>query len=549
MSGVPRLRPGYLVLALTLFSALAVGTTGGILLARYRAAALAAIADRQALLVSLQARLLDEEVARLVAEMNRLSKLAEVDLADQNLEPEKRVLRIARRDTTLFSAAIFILDARGEVLWSEPQGAPLLGTPAKLVGEARGEGGPILEYGAGALLVAAPSAGRGAIVGQVNTASRDVFGEGILRAVRRGGFALLLETSRVGAPVRVAQAGEARTDLGAGAGQRWEEAQDGRRWLVTEAPLGERPLLLRLAAPAQRLEAAVWESLRSLIAIVAGALLLAVVVGALLAVAIGRLERAEVQLGRQGELVAMGKTAAAIAHEVKNSLNGLSIALDLLAQGRAPAAAVAEVHAQARAEVARLKGVADDLTLFAAPPRLDLGEVDLAELCHRAAALSADLAHDCGVEVVLRLPPDAAAIRVQGDAQKLLGALSNLVRNGIEAMGPGAFGEPLGEAAPPRERRLEVGLARRPRQVTVEVADRGPGLPAPVRARLFEPFVTTKRTGTGLGLAIARRVVEAHGGTLDAADREGGGTVMRLALPLSRPLSLPRRPAASWSPP
>ena len=544
-----RLRPGYLVLALTLFAALAVGVTGGLLLSRYRDAALEAVTDRQALLVSLQARLIDDEVARLVAEMQRLSKLAEVDLADQNLEPEKRVLRIARRDTTLFTASIFILDSRGEVLWSEPQGAPLLGNAAKLVGEARGEGGPVLEYAEGALQVSAPIAGRGAIVGQVNTANRDVFGYGILRAVQRGGFALLLETSRAGSAIRVAQAGQSRDELGAGGGQRWETARDGRRWLVTEVPLGDRPLLLRLAEPASRLEAGVWESLRSLIAIVAGALLLAVVVGALLAVAIGRLERAEVELGRQRELAAMGKTAAAIAHEVKNSLNGLSVALDLLAQGRAPAAARAEVHAQARSELARLKGVADDLTLFAAPPRLDLGEVDVADLCRRAVALTGDLAHDCRAEVALSLPPDGAAVHVQGDAQKLLGALSNLLRNGLEAMGPGAFGERLGEAAPDRDRRLELALTRRGREVLVEVADHGPGVPAEVRDRLFEPFVTTKRTGTGLGLAIARRVVEAHGGSIAALDREGGGTVMRLVLPLARVLPAPRKPTTTWSPP
>lgn len=545
---MPRLRPGYLVLALTLFAALAVGATGGLLLSRYREAALAAVADRQALLVSLQARLIDDEVARLVAEMQRLSKLAEVDLADQNLEPEKRVLRIARRDTALFSAAIFIVDGKGEVLWSEPQGAPLLAEPLRLVGEARGEGGPVLAYAAGGLLAAAPIAGSGAIVGQVNTRTRDVFGDSIQRAVRQGGFALLLETSRAGAALPVAQVGSPRPGLGAGGGQRWEEAPDGSRWLVTEVALGDRPLLLRLAEPATRLEARVWGSLRSLIAIVVGALLLAVVVGALLAVAIGRLERAEVELGRQRELAAMGKTSAAIAHEVKNSLNGLSVALDLLAQGRAPPAAVAEVHAQARSELERLKGVADDLTLFAAPPRLALGEVDLADLCRRAAALAADLAHDCGVEVALAAPADAP-VQVAGDAQKLLGALSNVVRNGVEAMGPGAFGEALGEAAPRRERRLEVTVARRGREAVIEVADRGPGVPSSVRDRLFEPFVTTKRNGTGLGLAIARRVIEAHGGAIAAADRPGGGTVLRVALPLARALPAARRPAATWSPP
>jgi len=120
---------------------------------------------------------------------------------------------------------------------------------------------------------------------------------------------------------------------------------------------------------------------------------------------------------------------------------------------------------------------------------------------------------------------------VRGDAAKLLGALINLVRNGIEAMGPGGFGEPLGASAPERPRVLELTARRADARAVVEVADRGPGLASEVRARLFEPFVTTKRTGTGLGLVIVHRVVTAHGGTLAALDRPGGGTIFRLELP------------------
>src|SRR6266702_3390913 len=448
-----RLRSGSLVLALTAFAAVAVGATGGLLLARHRAAALEAIADRQALLVGLQARLIDEEVRRLVEEMQRLSKLAEVDLADDNMEPEKRVLRIARRDTALFSAAIFILDARGDVLWAEPLGALPVSPPAQLVGAARGRAAAVVKLSPGALEVAAPISGRGAIVGQVNTTARDVFGEGIGRALSAGGFALLLTESGSDRGVWVARAGAARSDLSASRGQRWLQAQDGARWLVSEAKVGDGPLVLRLAQPAREIEREVWRSLRSVVLTLGGALLLAVVVGGLLALAIGRLERAEVELGKARELAAMGRTAAAIAHEVKNSLNGLSVA--------------AEVHGQARFEIARLRGVAEDLTLFAAPPRLDPGEADLAELCRRAVAATADLAQDCRVEVAFELG-EAPAV-VPGDAHKLLGALLNVVRNGIEAMGPGAFGEALGEATPPRERRLELTLHRRPGELVVEV--------------------------------------------------------------------------------
>ncbi len=527
-----RFRPGLLVLSLTLFAAMAVGVTGAVLLSRHRSDLLGAIAERQALLVSLQARLIDVEVTRLLGEMQRLSQLAEVDLADQNMEPEKRVLRIARRDTVLFSVAIVILDRNGSLLWSEPQGATLGASGAALVGEARGSGRAVLSLSPGEIDVAAPIAGSGAIVGKVSMQGRDVFGEGVHRALRGGGVQLL-QVGRGGASSFVVAATGAPLphELSTSEAQAWMDDASGRRWLVTQAPVGDSPLLLRLAQPARPLEDEVSRPLRSLSAIVGVALLLASVGGALLAFAISRLERAAVELGKARELAAMGKTAAGIAHEVKNSLNGLSVALDLLASGRAPATAVAEVHAQARSEIGRLRDVADDLTVFAAPPRLALAEVDLAELCRRAVASCRDLAADCGVRVTLALP--GGPVPAQADPDKLLGALRNVVRNGIEAMGPGAFGEPLGSPSPSRERRLELSLARSDESAVVEVSDRGPGLAPEVRGRLFEPFVSTKRTGTGLGLAIARRVAEAHGGTIDAEARPGGGMVFRIAVPVA----------------
>jgi signal transduction histidine kinase len=120
---------------------------------------------------------------------------------------------------------------------------------------------------------------------------------------------------------------------------------------------------------------------------------------------------------------------------------------------------------------------------------------------------------------------------VRGDGPKLLGVLVNLLRNAVEAMGPGAWGEGLGDPPPPGERVAQLTLRPAGDGALVEVADRGAGLSPEIRARLYEPFVTTKRTGTGLGLVIVRRVVEAHGGRIQAIDRLGGGTVFRVLLP------------------
>ena len=66
----------------------------------------------------------------------------------------------------------------------------------------------------------------------------------------------------------------------------------------------------------------------------------------------------------------------------------------------------------------------------------------------------------------------------------------------------------------------------------IVVADDGPGVPEEIRARIFEPFFSTRHTGTGLGLPIARRVVEQHGGSIDVACPESGGTTVTIRLPL-----------------
>ena len=67
--------------------------------------------------------------------------------------------------------------------------------------------------------------------------------------------------------------------------------------------------------------------------------------------------------------------------------------------------------------------------------------------------------------------------------------------------------------------------------VEISIADTGPGLPEQVRARLFQPFVTTKQGGMGVGLSVCRTIIEGHGGELRAEDAPGGGTVFRMSVP------------------
>ncbi|HEX6200764.1 MAG TPA: sensor histidine kinase, partial [Thermoanaerobaculia bacterium] len=110
--------------------------------------------------------------------------------------------------------------------------------------------------------------------------------------------------------------------------------------------------------------------------------------------------------------------------------------------------------------------------------------------------------------------------------QLLERAFRNLLHNAVEASreaaGAGREGEP----------EVEVAAAATDDGLEVTVADRGPGVPDEVKARLFQPFASGRPGGVGLGLALARRILVLHGGRLELEDRPGGGTVARAALPV-----------------
>jgi signal transduction histidine kinase len=121
---------------------------------------------------------------------------------------------------------------------------------------------------------------------------------------------------------------------------------------------------------------------------------------------------------------------------------------------------------------------------------------------------------------------------IDGDPEQIHQVLVNLLLNGLEAMPDGG--------------KLELTIGRLGGDATkcgVTVGDSGVGIPAEILERVFEPFVTSKESGTGLGLAISRRIVEEHGGTLRAVNRDAGGALFSLELPLSTP-ALPR--AQDW---
>ncbi len=220
---------------------------------------------------------------------------------------------------------------------------------------------------------------------------------------------------------------------------------------------------------------------------------------------------AESRLGES--LAQLGELSAGVAHELRNSLATLGGWIELATRRELPAEAEREL-AEARRETSALARVVDDFLAFARPGPGALERLDVSELVTRAIddpALAGTAIH---------LAPPPRALVVSGDAQLLARALRNLLRNASEAAQQ-TGGLPL-----------EIRVDPVGDQVELSIADRGPGIPPALLARLFQPFASGRPGGAGLGLALARRIAHLHGGSLSLANREGGGAVATLRLPL-----------------
>ncbi|MDD3446241.1 MAG: HAMP domain-containing sensor histidine kinase [Zavarzinia sp.] len=199
------------------------------------------------------------------------------------------------------------------------------------------------------------------------------------------------------------------------------------------------------------------------------------------------------------------------AHELKTPIAVLRARLDGL-EDRA-------VAARLGTDVDRLGRIVERLLTSARieQAQAPLVPLDLAALARDVVAEAAPLALSRGCEIELRAPDEAVA--VAGDAGALAEALRNLVANALRLTAAGTI--------------VEVVVGGDP-DITLEVRDRGPGLPAGPAGQLFAPFVSTAPSGSGhagLGLAIVAAVARRHGGRAEAVNREGGGACFRLILP------------------
>jgi len=211
-------------------------------------------------------------------------------------------------------------------------------------------------------------------------------------------------------------------------------------------------------------------------------------------------------------LRAFREVARRVAHEIKNPLTSMRIAVDQLerADGRSDARTDTAIQVLA-AETDRLERLAKEFSEFGRLPEGPQSEVDLVELLAELGRTGVPE----GVQV--NVDANGGPHGLLGHYEPLRRAFANLYRNASEAMkGRGAIDVTVtGDGA---------GLA-------VTIADHGPGIPAELRQRVFEPYFTTKDDGTGLGLALVRVTLEAHRGTISVGETPGGGATFSIVFP------------------
>jgi signal transduction histidine kinase len=215
---------------------------------------------------------------------------------------------------------------------------------------------------------------------------------------------------------------------------------------------------------------------------------------------------------------AWAEMARQVAHEVKNPLTPMRMAAQLLLQARREgdprADELAERLAQnVMAQTEALDRIASDFRQFAGAPVAQREVVPVPELLaevRRVWPLPED-----GLELLVEVTPAAAVLRVAVDRRELGRVFLNLLQNAQQASA----------------RCVTIAGDVDGTRAAFTIVDDGSGVPEAARARLFEPYFTTRSSGTGLGLAICRRVVEAHGGEIALLGSEPGRTAFRILLP------------------
>ncbi len=228
----------------------------------------------------------------------------------------------------------------------------------------------------------------------------------------------------------------------------------------------------------------------------------------------------EIEVLHRERLSTMGNLAAAVAHEVRNPLNAISMGLQRLTMEFQPTDdrdQYSHLTELMLGEVHRLNSIVEQFLSLAHPLEIKAEDLPLAEVLKELAALEASHAQQSNVQIRVVAAPNLPPLKA--DPSLLTQVLLNLMLNSLQAMPEGGT--------------LTLEAKTSKGKFLIAVTDTGTGIAAENQRRIFEPYFTTKTKGTGLGLAICRSIIEAHGGTITAANDSKGGCRFEISLPLN----------------
>ena len=221
------------------------------------------------------------------------------------------------------------------------------------------------------------------------------------------------------------------------------------------------------------------------------------------------------QAERNQRLAAMGEMAAQLAHQLRTPLAAALLYAGNLENAELPTASRISIAQKTVGRLKHLERLIQDMLMFARGEVLGHETVAVADLLSELAQTFEPLAQSRGI--VFRVTDGSAGGVLTGHRKSLVGALTNLLENALQAVEPGG--------------RIDLEARRDGALILLAVRDNGRGMNAETAARLFDPFFTTRADGTGLGLSIARGVARAHGGGIEVVSSPGAGAEFMLTLP------------------